>query len=85
MKVGNKTGVTFFSLKHKTFKGINSLVVQWFGLCAFTAEDMGLIPSQGPKNVPQATWHSKEKKKKKKIKCFKIHRTLFFKYLKVIQ
>ena len=47
MKVGNKTGVTFFSLKHKTFKGINSLVVQWFGLCAFTAEDMGLIPSQG--------------------------------------
>ena len=27
----------------------NSLVVQWLGLCTFTAEDAGLIPDQGTK------------------------------------
>ena len=31
----------------------NSLVVQWLGLHAFTAEDLGSIPGQGTK-IPQA-------------------------------
>ena len=30
----------------------NSLVVQWLGLCAFTAEGPGSIPGQGTK-IPQ--------------------------------
>ena len=41
----------------------NSLVVQWLGLCAFTAEGLGSIPGQGTK-IPQATWHSQRIKKK---------------------
>ena len=31
----------------------NSLVVQWLGLCAFTAEGTGLIPGQRTE-IPQA-------------------------------
>ena len=33
-------------------QGINSLVVQWLGLCAVTAEGLGSIPGQGTK-IPQ--------------------------------
>ena len=39
-----------------------SLLVQWFGLHALTAEGMGSIPSQGTQ-IPQAAWHSQKKKK----------------------
>ena len=35
----------------------NSLVVQWLGLRAFSAEGQGSIPGQGTK-IPQAIWHS---------------------------
>ena len=41
----------------------SSLVVQWLGLCALTAEGPGSIPGQGTK-IPQAAWHSQNKKKK---------------------
>ena len=44
----------------------NSLVVQWLGLHAFTAEGVGLIPGWGTK-IPQAAWCGQRKKKKKKI------------------
>ena len=40
----------------------NSLVVQWLGLHAFTAEGPGSIPSQGTK-IPQARQHGQKKKK----------------------
>ena len=42
--------------------GGNSLVVQWLGLGAFTAEGPGLIPGQGTK-IPQVTQHGQKKKK----------------------
>ena len=32
----------------------NSLVVQWLGLCAFSAEGQGSIPGQGTK-IPRVT------------------------------
>ena len=38
----------------------NSLVVQWLGLHAFTAKDLGSIPGQGVK-IPQAAKHGQEK------------------------
>ena len=38
----------------------NSLVVQWLGLFAFTAKDLGSIPGQGTK-IPQAAWHGQKK------------------------
>ena len=38
----------------------NSLVVQWLGLCAFTAEGPGSIPGQGTK-IPQATANNNKK------------------------
>ena len=40
----------------------NSLLVQWLGLNALTAEGLGSIPSQGTK-IPQATWHKQRKRK----------------------
>ena len=40
----------------------NSLVVQWLGLHAFTAEDPGSIPGQGTK-IPQAASHGQKKNK----------------------
>ena len=40
----------------------NSLVVQWLGLCAFTAMGLGSIPGQGMK-ILQAAWHSQKIKK----------------------
>ena len=42
----------------------NSLVVQWLGLCAFTATGPGSIPARGTK-IPKAAWHGQRKKKKK--------------------
>ena len=41
----------------------NSLAVQWLGLCAFTAKDLGLLPGWGTK-IPQAEWWCSQKKKK---------------------
>ena len=41
-----------------------SLVVQWLGLCASTAGDMGSIPGRGTK-IPQAMWHGQDVKNKK--------------------
>ena len=40
-----------------------SLPVQWLGLCAFIANGLGLIPSQGTK-TSCATWLIQKKKKK---------------------
>ena len=40
----------------------NSLVVQWLGLHALTAEGPGSIPGRGTK-IPQATWYGQKKKK----------------------
>ena len=39
------------------------LVVQWFGLHAFTAGPKGLMPGQGTK-IPPAEWCGQKKKKK---------------------
>ena len=36
--------------------------VQWLGLCAFTAKDLGSLSGQGAK-TPWAAWHSQKKKK----------------------
>ena len=44
----------------------NSLAVQWLGLRAFTAEGADSIPGRGTK-IPQATWRSQQKRKKKDI------------------
>ena len=49
----------------------NSLVVEWLGLHAFTAEGAGLIPGWGIR-IPQATQRGqKEKKTWMKSKTFK--------------
>ena len=42
------------------------LVVQWFGLHAFTAGATGLMPGQGTK-IPPAEWCGQKKKKKKLV------------------
>ena len=39
-------------------------MVQWLGLCTFTAEGMGSISGQGTK-TPQATWPKQQQKQKK--------------------
>ena len=39
----------------------NFLAVQWLGLCAFIAEDLGSIPSRGTK-ILQAAWRGQKKK-----------------------
>ena len=44
----------------------DSLVVQWLGLCTFTAEGTDSIPGQGTK-ILQAMQCGKKKKKKKKL------------------
>ena len=50
--------------KVKIFTKIgNSLLVQWLGLCTFSAEGTDLIPGQGIK-IPQAAQCSLKKKKK---------------------
>ena len=43
----------------------NSLVVQWLGLWAFTAEGLGWIPGWGSK-IPQAAWSSRKKERERK-------------------
>ena len=43
-------------------------MVQWLGLQASTARDMGLIPGQGTK-ILHAVWYSKKKKKVIIIVC----------------
>ena len=48
-------------LNNNSFFG-NSLVVQWLGLHAFTAEGLGSIPCWGTK-IPQAVWCSQKKKR----------------------
>ena len=49
----------------------NSLVVQWLGLCVFTAEGTGSIPGWGTK-IP-ASGVAKPKRKKEKRKKKEIH------------
>ena len=46
----------------------NSLVVQWLGLHAFTAEVAGSIPGQGTK-IPQAARRGQKKKVISYITC----------------
>ena len=41
------------------------LAIQWLGLCAFTAEDLGSVPSRGTK-ILQAAWRDQ----KKRVECF---------------
>ena len=45
----------------------NSLVVQWLGLCTFTAKGLGSIPDWGTK-IPQAAQWSKNKQTKHHLK-----------------
>ena len=52
------------SIKNYKYVG-NSLVVQWLGLCAFTAEGLGSIPGRGAE-ISQAVWCGQ---KKKNYKC----------------
>ena len=42
-------------------------MVQWLRLCALTLEGLGSIPGWGTK-IPQAMWHGRKKKKKKRHK-----------------
>ena len=49
-----------YKVKRKQRKG-NSLVVQWLGLCAFTAGALGLIPGRRTK-IPQAAQPKKKKR-----------------------
>ena len=44
----------------------NSLVVQWLGLRAFTAEGLGSIPGRGTK-IPDGSVPRGQKKKKRKL------------------
>ena len=44
----------------------SSLVVQWLGVCSFTAEGAHSIPGLGTK-IPQAVKHSKKKKKERNV------------------
>ena len=34
----------------------DSLVVQWLGICAFIAKDVGSVSGQGTK-IPEIIWH----------------------------
>ena len=52
-------------IQKKNSKG-NSLVVQWLGLCTFTAEGPGLIPGQGTKIHKTRSSARKKKRKEKK-------------------
>ena len=44
--INNKNSIQSMSVKtgDRTDRGQGALVVQWLGLCAFTARGMGLIP-----------------------------------------
>ena len=54
--LSKKLGLKKFKPKKKKKEKGNFLVVQCLGLCAFTAEGLGLIPGWGTK-VPQPMWH----------------------------
>ena len=43
-------------------------MVQWLGLCAFTAEGMGSVPGQGTKILQAMQLAAAKKKKKRKEK-----------------
>ena len=43
-------------------------MVQWLGLCAFTAEGMGSVPGQGTKILQAMQLAAAKKKKEKKRK-----------------
>ena len=49
-------------INHQRVKTGTSLVVQWLGLHASNAGDMGSIPGWETK-IPHATWHAKKKRK----------------------
>ena len=49
-------------INHQRVKTGTSLVVQWLGLHASNAGDMGSIPGWETK-MPHATWHAKKKRK----------------------
>ena len=51
-------------LVYEKFSLGNSLVVQWLGLCTFTAEGVGSVPGWGTK-IPQAVRRGQKEKKKK--------------------
>ena len=53
-------------LDHEDRKGESSLLVQWLGLLAFTAEGLGSIPSWGTK-IPQAMRHGQRKKRRENL------------------
>ena len=55
-----------FIRKHSHLNQVGTyLVVQWLGLCASTAGDMGLIPGRGTK-IPHSMRHSNHPTQKKK-------------------
>ena len=49
----------------KGAKSENFLVVQWIGLCAFTAEGLSSIP-HGRIKVPEASLHGQKERERKK-------------------
>ena len=55
----------------------NSLVVQWLGFCALTAEGLGSLPGQGPK-IPKAIRCRSSLRLPKKSKFSKVIHTNFF-------
>ena len=64
-----------------------SLEVQWLGLCASTAGDLGSIPDQGTK-IPYAIQKKEEKKKKYTIHLNSFITGIYFSnfmFLRVIQ
>ena len=68
-------GIIILSLKNVSFNkrffkithARNSRVVQWLGLCPFTAKGEGLIPGRGTKNPRRLEAGSKKKNKQKPI------------------
>ena len=53
----------------------NSCAVQWLGLCAFIAKDLGSVLGWGTK-IPQAMLHGQEKKGATEIKV-KLFKNIF--------
>ena len=51
-------------MKQKLTGMETSLVVQWLGLCTFTAVSLGSIPGQGTK-IPQVVWRGPKNKTNK--------------------
>ena len=66
-KKNRKLCLHLFIHAYRNCKG-NSLAVQWLGLHAFTAKNLGSVPGQETK-IPYAAWCSqKEKRNRKKSK-----------------